>query len=145
MILVYVIVHYDEIMIECPIEVFLIKWIIYKGWKKSSSKDSRELEERVTTMHFHYLNELKGGGGVVNHYTVIEMIEDDDIEAFFDIYDSIGLQTELDLYVTFQTFASSSTQPNLQTTSHHHHFITNTYNSFNPHMTTNHNSCPTNH
>jgi len=46
----------------------------------------REAEERVTTIHFRYPTRLGGG---VSHYTAIEMTEDDDVEAFFGIYDSI--------------------------------------------------------
>jgi len=38
------------------------------------------------------------------------MTDDDDAEAFFGIYDSIQLQTRPKVYVTFEKFASSSTQ-----------------------------------
>ena len=67
----------------------------------------REAEEMVATIHFRYPIRLGGG---VSHYTAIEMTEDDDVEAFFDIYDSIQLQTRPEVYVTFERFASSSTQ-----------------------------------
>ena len=67
----------------------------------------REAQERVATMHFRYPTRLGGG---VSHYTTIEMTEDDDVEVLFGIYDSIELQTRPELYVTFQRFASSSTQ-----------------------------------
>jgi len=67
----------------------------------------REAGERVTTIHFCYLTRLGGG---VSHYTAIEMTEDDDVEALFGIYDSIQLQSRPEVYVTFERFASSSTQ-----------------------------------
>ena len=68
---------------------------------------NREVEERVATIHFRYPTRLGGG---VSHYTTIEMIEDDDVEAFFGIYDSIQLQSRPEVYVTFESFASSSSQ-----------------------------------
>jgi len=58
-------------------------------------------------MHFRYPTRLGGG---VSHYTAIEMIEDDGVEALFGIYDSVELQAGPKLYVTFQRFASSLTQ-----------------------------------
>jgi len=70
----------------------------YKGWKKSS------LENCIGK----HKKELRRWG--VSHYTAIEIIEDDDVEALFGIYDSIELYTGPELYITFQRFASSSTQ-----------------------------------
>jgi len=58
-------------------------------------------------MHFRYPTRLGRG---VSHYTTIKMTEDDDVEALFDIYDYIELQTRPKLYVTFQRFASYLTQ-----------------------------------
>jgi len=116
---VYVIVHYDGSIDECPIEgvtftsrapkvVALKRGITLKRMKEVIlRKLHREAQERVATMHFRYPTRLGGG---VSHYTTIEMTEDDDVEAFFDICDSIELQTGPELYVTFQRFASSSTQ-----------------------------------
>jgi len=67
----------------------------------------REAEKRVATCHFRYSTRLGGG---ISHYTAIEMTEDDDVEVFFVIYDSIQLQIGPEVYVTFERFASSSTQ-----------------------------------
>jgi len=115
----YVIVHYDESMNECPIEgvtftsrapkvVALKRGITLERMKEAIlRKLYREAQERVATMHFRYPTRLGRG---VSHYIAIEMTEDDDVEALFGIYDSIELQTRPELYVTFQSFASSSTQ-----------------------------------
>jgi len=58
----------------------------------------REAQEMVVMMHFCYLTRLGIG---VNHYTTIEKTEDDDVDAFFNIYDSIELQIGPKVYVTF--------------------------------------------
>jgi len=116
---VYIIVHYDGSMNECLIEgvtfisrvpkvVALKSGITLERMKEVIlRKLHREAQERVATMHFRYPTRLGGG---VSQYTTIEMTEDDDVEVLFDIYDSIELQTGPELYVTFQRFASSSTQ-----------------------------------
>jgi len=97
---VYVIVHYDGSMNECPIEgvtftsrapkVVALKWGITIERMKEVilRKLYREAQERVATMHFRYPTRLDGG---VSHYIAIEITEDDDVEALFDIYDSIEL------------------------------------------------------
>ena len=115
----YVIVHYDGSMKECHIEGCTFSSmtpkvvVIKRGMTLQRMKEvmieklHRKAEERVTTFHFSYPTRL---GGWVSHYTAIEMTEDDDVEAFFGIYDSIQLQTRPEVYVTFERFASSSTQ-----------------------------------
>ena len=119
MVFVYDIVHYDGPMNECPIEevtftsrtpkvVALKRGITLQRMKEVIlRKLHKEAQERVATMHFRYPTRL---GGEVSHYTTIEMTEDDDVQVLFGIYDSIKLQTGPELYVTFQRFASSSTQ-----------------------------------
>jgi len=99
-------------MKECPIEGWTFSSMtpkivaIKRGMTLKSMKEvilgklHREVEERVAT---------RLGGGV-SHYTAIEMTEDDDVEVFFGMYDSIQLQTRPEVYVTFERFASSSTQ-----------------------------------
>jgi len=116
---VYIIVHYDGSMNECPIEgvtftsrapkvVALERGITLERMKEVIlRKLHKEAQERVATMHFRYPTRLGGG---VSHYTAIEMTENDDVEVLFGIYDSIQLQTGPEVYVTFQRFASSSTQ-----------------------------------
>jgi len=69
-------------------------------------KMHREAKERFAMMNFRYPTRL---GGALSHYTTIGMTEDDDVKVLFDNYDSIELQTEPELYVTFQRFAFSST------------------------------------
>jgi len=97
---IYIIVHYDGLMNECPIEgvtftsrapkvVALKRGITLQRVKEVIlRKLHREAQERVATMHFRYPTRLGGG---VSHYTAIEMTKDDDVEALFRIYDSIEL------------------------------------------------------
>jgi len=92
-------------MKECPIEGFAFtsttpKVVALKrGMTLQRIKEVtlrklyREAQERFVIIHFCYTTRLCGG---VSHYTAIEMTEDDDVEAFFGIYDSIELKTMLE-------------------------------------------------
>ena len=117
---VYVIVHCDGAITNCPNEevtftspssnlVSVRRGITLQALKKVIHKKlRRDRNERVSTIHLRY--PIRLGPGVTN-YTAVELNDDEDVQAIFNIHDSIQAQAGIELYVTFDSCTSSFSKP----------------------------------
>jgi len=97
---VCVIVHYDGAINEKSIEgsmfssprpkIMALKKCISLQWMKKPilRKLHRDPQEKVATIHFYYPIRLSSG---LNHHTAIEINDDDDVQSFFGICESVEL------------------------------------------------------
>ncbi|XP_027368163.1 uncharacterized protein LOC113874139 [Abrus precatorius] len=110
--LIYVIVHFDGVINQCPNEgvtftspsaklVHLNRGVTLQRLKKViHTKLHRDENERVEMIHFCYPIRLDPR---VSNYICVQLNDDEDVKALFNIYDSNQLQSSIELYVTFAT------------------------------------------
>ena len=119
---IYVIVHCDGAINVCPNEgvtftspsakmILLMRGITFERLKKViHSKLHRHENERVENIYFRF--PIRLGPGVSN-YRCVEMNDEEDVEALFNVHDSNELQSGLELYVTFSSNQSQTPQLSL--------------------------------